>query len=157
MTPVPELHLAVDTQVVMIGAGMSDIAAQPSHQQLLAHFHDAAFLALDNDGQIRAEYERKMSEQSPGRQWLTLLAKNDRIRMHDLVKLPTKVRVELEKVHFHTSDRKLVRLAMATESRCLVAEESDYSGAVCKVLKKHADVHVHTAESACALITDHQQ
>ena len=156
MTALPELHLTVDTQVVMIGAGMSNIAALPSHIQLLALFHDAAFLSLDNDGQVRAEYERKMSEQSAGRQWLTVLAKNDRIRMHDLIKLPTKVRVELEKAHFDPDDRRFVRLAMATDSKCLVAEESDYSAAVCKVLRKHAGLHVRAAESACTLIADHQ-
>ena len=152
----PELHFTVDTQVVMIGAGMSNLAALPSHTHLLRLFDDAAFLALDKDGQVRAEYERKMSEQSAGRQWLTVLAKNDRIRMHDLIKLPTKVRVELEKAHFDPDDRRFVRLAMATESKCLVAEESDYSAAVRKVLRKHAGVHVHSAESACALIADHQ-
>ena len=156
MTVLPELHLTVDTQIVMIGAGMSNIDALPSHTELLGHFHVAAFLAIDNDGQVRAEYERKMSEQSTGRQWLTMLAKNDRIRMYDLVKLPTKVRVELEKAHFDPDDRRFVRLAMATDSKCLVAEESDYSATVRKALKKHAAVHVHTAESACGLIDDHQ-
>ena len=102
--------------------------------------------------QIRAEYERKMGAESEGRKWLANLAVHDRIRMHDLARLPTKARVEMDKAHFHTTDRKFVRLAMSTESKCLVAEESDYSAAVCKTLKKWAGVVVHTAEAACALV-----
>jgi hypothetical protein len=76
--------------------------------------------------------------------------------MYNLVRLPTKVRVELEKAHFDPDDRRFVRLAMATDCKCLVAEESDYSAPVRKVLKKHAGLHLHSAESACALIGDHQ-
>jgi hypothetical protein len=131
----PELHLTVDTQIIMIGNGMSDIVRSPSHVQLMGHFHAAVFLALDGGGQIRTEYERKMGAESEGRKWLANLAVHDRIRMHDLAALPRKVKVELDKAHFHPSDRKFVRLAMATESKCHVAEESDYSKAVVKVLE----------------------
>jgi hypothetical protein len=42
---------------------------------------------------------------------------------------------------------------MATDSKCLVAEESDYSKAVIKVLQKHAELVIHTAESACTMIS----
>lgn len=77
------------------------------------------------------------------------LAKRDRIRMFDLARLAKQVKVELGKAHFHQSDRKFVRLAISTESKRLVAEESDYSKAVCKVLKKHAGVVVHSASDAC--------
>ena len=157
MTPLAELHLTVDTQIILIGNGMSDIVRTPAHAQLMAHFHDTAFLALDAGGQIRAEYERKMGAQSPGRLWLTKLAKDDRLREDfTLVKLPRKVKVELEDAHFHPSDQKFVRLAMATDSKCLIAEESDYSKAVIKVLHKHAGLVIHTAESACTMITTSQ-
>jgi hypothetical protein len=152
----PELHLTVDTQIVMIGNGMSDIVRSPAHLQLMGQFHTAVFLALDSGGQVRTEYERKMGAESEGRKWLANLAVHDRIRMHDLAALPKKVKVELDKAHFHSSDRKLVRLAMPTESKCLVAEESDYSKAVIKVLQKHAGLFIHTAESACTLIAAKQ-
>jgi phage portal protein BeeE len=56
---VPDMHITIDTQLILIGNGMSDITRTPSHQQLMAHFHQTVFLALDFDGQIRAEYERK--------------------------------------------------------------------------------------------------
>jgi hypothetical protein len=154
---VPELHFTVDTQIVMIGNGMSDIAQTPAHLQLIGHFDDAVFLALDKGGQIRSEYERKMGTESVGRKWLANLAVHDRIRMHDLASLPKKAKVELDKAHFHQTDRKFVRLAMATESKCLVAEESDYSNAVVKVLQKHAGLFIHSAESACAMLAADQQ
>jgi hypothetical protein len=157
MITLPELHLTVDTQIVMIGNGMSDITRSPAHVQLMGHFHDDVFLALDTGGQIRVEYERKMGAESEGRKWLANLAVHDRIRMHDLARLSTKARVELDKAHFHTTDRKFVRLAMSTESRCLVAEESDYSQTVCRALKKCAGVVVHTAETSCALIQTWRQ
>jgi hypothetical protein len=76
--------------------------------------------------------------------------------MHSLAAVPKKLKVELDNAHFHQSDRKFVRLAMATDSKCLVAEESDYSAAVRKVLKKHAGLLLHSAESACTLITNYQ-
>ena len=63
----PELHLTVDTQIIMIGNGMSDLDQTPAHLQLMGHFDDAVFLALDNDGQIRAEYERKMGTVIPSK------------------------------------------------------------------------------------------
>ncbi len=148
----PELHITVDTQIIMIGNGMSNLTRTPAHLQLMGHFHDAVFLALDIGNQIRTEYERKMGAESEGRKWLANLAVHDRIRMHDLAALPKKVRVELDKAHFHQTDRKFVRLAMATDSKCLVAEESDYSKAVVKVLQKHAGLVIHTAESACTMI-----
>jgi hypothetical protein len=149
---VPELHLTVDTQIVMICNAMSNIIRTATHEQLKGHFDKDVFLAMDTGDQIKTEYERKMGAESDGRKWLANLAVNDRIRIHDLAKLPKKVQVELDKAHFHQTDRKFVRLAMATESKCLVAEESDYSKAVCKVLKKHAGVIVHSAGEACALI-----
>ena len=152
----PELHLTVDTQIIMIGNGMSDIVRSPAHLQLMEHFGEAVFLALDTGKQIRTEYERKMGAESEGRKWLANLAMHDRIRIHDLAALPRKVKVELDKAHFHTSDRKFVRLAMATECKCLVAEESDYSKAVVKVLQRHAGLFIHTAESACEMIVANQ-
>ena len=152
MTPLAELHLTVDTQIILIGNGMSDLVRTPAHAQLMAHFHDAAFLALDNGAQIRTAYERKMGADSEGRKWLANLAVHDRIRMYDLASMPKKVKVELDKAHFHQTDRKFVRLAMATDSKCLVAEESDYSKAVIKVLQKHAGLTIHSAESACTMI-----
>jgi hypothetical protein len=97
-----------------------------------------------------------MGAESEGRKWLANLAVHDRIRMHDLAALPKKVKVELDKAHFHQTDRKFVRLAMATESRCLVAEESDYSKAVVKVLQKHAGLLVHSAQTACEMIAANQ-
>lgn len=148
----PELHLTVDTQIVMIGNGMSDIVRLPAHIKLIGHFHDVVFLALDAGGQIRAEYERKMGAESEGRKWLANLAVHDRIRIFDLAKLSKKIRVELDDEHFDNDDRKFVRLAMATESKVLVAEEDDYSKSVRKMLKKHAEVVVHNAESACEWI-----
>lgn len=147
-----ELLFTVDTQIIMIGNGMSDLARTPAHLQLMGHFGDAVFLALDTGGQARAEYERKMGADSEGRKWLANLAVHDRIRMHDLAALPRRVKVELDKAHFHQTDRKFVRLAMATESKCLVAEESDYSKAVVKVLQKDAGLVIHSAETACAMI-----
>jgi hypothetical protein len=149
---VPELHITVDTQIIMIGNGMSDLVRTPAHLQLMSHFHDAVFLALDASGQIRAEYERKMGAESEGRKWLANLAVHDRIRMHELASIRRKLKVELDKAHFHQSDRKFVRLAMATESKCLVAEESGYSKAVVKVLQKHAGLFVHSADTACEMI-----
>ena len=146
--PVSELHLTVDTQIIMIANGMSDLIRTPAHLQLMGHFDAAVFLVLDTGGQIRAEYERKMGAESEGRKWLGNLAVHDRICMHDLASLPRRVRVELDKAHFHQTDRKFVRLAMATESKCLVAEESDYSRAVVKVLQKDAGLFIHSAETA---------
>lgn len=151
-----ELHFTVDTQIVMIGNGVSDLIRTSAHLQLIVHFDDAVFLALDTGGQIRAEYERKMGADSEGRKWLANLAVHDRIRMHDLASLPRRVKVELDKAHFHQSDRKFVRLAMATESKCLVAEESDYSKTVVKVLQKDAGLFIHSAETACAMIAANQ-
>jgi hypothetical protein len=148
----PELHLTVDTQIVMIGNGMSNISPTPDHARLIEHFEKDAFLALDKENQVIAEYERKLGTESEGRRWLDNLFRNDRIRLHSLAKLTGKVRVELDKVHFHQSDRKFVRLAMTTDSKRLVAQESDYSKAVCNVLKKHAEVIVLSAGEACDLI-----
>jgi hypothetical protein len=149
---VPELHITVDTQIIMIGNGMSNLVRTPAHLQLMRHFDDAVFLALDTGGQIRTEYERKMGAESEGRKWLANLAVHDRIRMHDLASLPKKVKVELDNAHFHQTDRKFTRLAMATECKWLVAEESDYSKAVVKVLQKHAGLVLHSAETACEMI-----
>lgn len=153
----PELHLTLDTQIVLIGHGMSNIQRTPAHTQLMLHFHDAAHLALDSGGQIRAEYEKKMGAESEARKWLANLAVHDRIRYHDLATLPKKVKVELDKAHFHGSDRKFVRLAMVTISKSLVAEESDYSAAVIKVLRKHAGVAIIAADSACTMIAEHSK
>jgi hypothetical protein len=151
-----ELHITVDTQIIMIANGMSDLAPTLGHLQLRGHFDDFVFLALDTGGQIRTEYERKMGADSEGRKWLAHLAVHDRIRMHDLASLPKKVKVELDKAHFHQTDRKFVRLAMATESKCLIAEESDYSKAVVKVLHKHAGLVIHSAETARTMIAAKQ-
>jgi hypothetical protein len=145
------MHVTIDTQIVMICNDMSNITKTPDHDKLKGFFDSEIFLAMDREDQIKTEYERKMGAES-GRKWLANLAVQDRIRMFDLAKLPTKARVELDKEHFHQSDRKFVRLAMSAESKRLVAEESDYSKAVCKVLKKHAGVIVHSASQACDLI-----
>lgn len=147
-----ELHLTVDTQIIMIFNGMSNIVSSPAHDKLKGHFDLDVYRAMDHGDQIKTEYDRKMGAESEGRKWLARLAQMDRIRLFNLLKLPDKVRVELDKAHFHQSDREFVRLAMATESTCFVAEESDYSQKVCKVLRKHTGVIVHSAVEACNMI-----
>ncbi|MBI1832857.1 MAG: hypothetical protein HYR84_15565 [Planctomycetes bacterium] len=151
----PELHLTLDTQIVMIANGMSSIGASDAHLQLKRFFDSAVFLALDKSNQIRTEYEKKMGAESEGRKWLAYLAIHDRVRIHDLSKVPRKLKVEMDNAHFHLGDRKFTRLAMATECKTLVAEESDYSRAVIKVLRNHAEVAVLSAKEACTMISTH--
>ncbi len=140
--------LTVDTQIIMIGKGMSDLPCTEFHDKLLNAFHESAVLALDWGGHIQQEYEAKMGEVSPGRAWLRKLAEKDRIKYFELPRLERRLKVALDDANFHGSDRKFVRLATATRSRCLVAEEVDYSTRVRRALKNDGKINLHSARSA---------
>jgi hypothetical protein len=146
------IDLVLDSQIIMIGTDMSDTEATEHHYGLLMAFREVFHLALDIDGHVKQQYEDKMSEVSPGRIWIRALLGSGRVVFRNLPTLHKRVRVALDDAHFHTGDRHFVRLATATNTKCLVAQESDYSAKVRKVLWKLAEVRVCTAEHACQLI-----
>lgn len=151
-----EIHLVVDTKMVIVGLHPGHEEHSPYHAKLLREIESRVFLALDgesleNKGQVLLEYERMLGSFSTGTRWLAHLASEGRIRFYQkLPPLPKGLRVKLDEEHFSPDDRKFVRLALATKTRRLVAEDDDYTERVCKILAgKPTCVHVHSAESIC--------
>jgi hypothetical protein len=158
-----ELHFTVDTQIIMIGTGMSDPDRQPclpSHDSFLSSLQNeddmSVCLALDDEGHVQHQYEQKMGEESEGRRWLQRLASKNKIRFYNLGKFPKGFLTKLKEASFHKGDHKLVRLSMATSSRLLVSEDQDFSKGVCKTLRKQrgVEVIVLTAEGANTVIKE---
>ena len=149
-----ELHLVVDTQVILIGNRKSTIPCQPSHEELLAAFGKVKnlFLALDKGDKILHEYESKMGESSPARKWLFHVMNSKSYTFHERAKIPKKMDQELRKESFHDPDRKFIELGMATPTKILVAEEKIYTAKVCNILKKHVHVVVCSSSEACETI-----
>jgi hypothetical protein len=154
---VDEIHLTVDTQILVIGVDADHEQHLPCHKNFLAQIDARAFLALDGEslekkGQILVEYEKEMPTNSDGRRWLAQMAKKDRLRFYKkLNTLPKQVRVKLnDNEHFSKNVQKWVRLAMATPTKRIVSEDDDFSESVCRLLAaKPLRVTVHTAQSAC--------
>ena len=142
--------LAVDTQIVMIGCRMSDREPRAGHCALLQAFRDKALLALDKH--TRQEYDNKLGATSEGRYWLKQLGSDDRIEFYQTVpKEKKKTKVALGKVGFGGGDLKFVRLALATNTRRLIAEETHFVN-VASLLRKEEGVIIHDADSACSFL-----
>src|SRR6266852_3831809 len=146
----PQLVLAVDTQIVMRGCKMASEKPNPSHCNLLNSFHDRARLALDKH--TRQEYDDNMGSQSEGQAWLRQLATKDRIQFYQSVPREKRsTKVALAKIRFSKKDLKFVRLALATDSKCLVAEEPHFVN-VQALLKSEEGLLIHHSQAACELI-----
>src|SRR5437879_1923662 len=133
-----KLELTVDTDILMIGTGMSNLPCMSCHDAFLDSLqnNDSVYLAMDHQDHMRREYERKMREDSNGRKWLTRLLKNQKVAFHDIKKLPDKFHVKLGELHFDPGDYHLIRMAMSTTSRTIVSEDPDFTPQICKLLKK---------------------
>lgn len=94
----------------------------------------------------------QLSFGSIGQQLLVVLGMYNRICQRHLGPWPGGLQARLREAHFDTGDYKLVRAVIATDSKCLIAEEDDYSSKVKKLLKKSANVCVHSASGACEII-----
>lgn len=150
------IDITVDTQILMIASGISNLKAEESHIKLLTHIEntETVYLVIDENGLIKQEYENKMRHGSLGKQWLLVMASRGRIKTVKLARWDKGLRTALSEAHFDPDDYKFVRTAMASESKILIAEEDDYSPKVCRILK--GKVHVHTASAACQLIEANQ-
>lgn len=151
------LDPVIDTQVLVIASGLSDQEAQQCHTDLLDLFRLTDWLHLAIDDHIKSEYDERMRHGSLGQQWLLELAKAGRIRKCERCRLDRGMQTALQEAHFDPDDIKFVRLAMATKSKYLVAEEDDYSNRVRRVLQRRIGVMVHSTEGICEIIRANQE
>ena len=146
-----ELHLTINTNILMVALGNSDRKCHKCHKRLKEAIEAKVFLAFDGElekkGAVLVEYEQKIGEGTPGQDMAAFFSGTRFIRFFGKPSaLPRKLRVELENAHFDQGDHKFVRLAMTTKSKCLVTSDDDYSPKVNKILR-HAGIDVRTAES----------
>lgn len=154
-----EIELTVDTGILMVAFGISEKKGDTCHQKLKEAIETKVFLALDGNtlnepGPVHVEYQQKFRETSPVRIWLRFLGSRSRIRFKGKPRnLAKNLRTKLAKAHFDTGDHKSVALAMATESKCIVTEDDDYTANVCGILKREGiEVYVPQTmnEAICA-------
>jgi len=136
----------------MIASKKSDQERKECHIDLLNYIRDNPdiFLALDEEGFVQSEYDRKLRSGTLGQEWLTVLAKNKKIRKYKRGKVENRTRTELEDVHFDSDDKHCVRLVVVTECKRIVTEDrTSYTSKVCSILKRRENVFVHDTEGIC--------
>jgi hypothetical protein len=149
---VNDLVLTLDVNIIMIGTGMSNIACQPYHLDLLESFKSIVYLALDQDGHILQLYDHKLGSASLGKIWLTSILKNGRYKKYPLGLIDAGTKSQLDKEHLDPDDRKYIRLAISTQEKYFVTEDDDFTVKICKILRKRLGVIVLDAESAHSMI-----
>jgi hypothetical protein len=143
----------VDTQILMFGSACSDKPERvgPALQLMEQMANDeGTCLVLDDEELILEEYHRKLPPASFGRQWLANLFRSSDSKIEQVRRkhLDRGTQTALQEAHFDNADVKFVRASAASRDRVLVAEESDYSRKVCKILRKRLRVGVVQCEQA---------
>jgi hypothetical protein len=145
--------ITIDTQILLCGSGKSTVSIDMACE-LLLHIKDsnAVHLALDDKGQIKAEYDKHFGKDFGclAFQMLARLASSNRIVRYKWEnKLWNTRREKLQKKHrFHSADYKFLRTAEASESKILVAQERGYRPDVCSTIKACFGISVATAADA---------
>ena len=147
------IDLTVDTNVIMIGCGMSSTGDRPACRTITSRLIQErdTYLVLDDGGNIRQEYEEKMGATSPGRYWLRQMLDRDRVRTVVLRQMDRGTKAKLDEAHFHWGDVTFVRTARETISKRLVSEDHGVNETrIRKILKKRLEVIVAMAGETCA-------
>ena len=147
------IDLTVDTNVIMIGCGMSSTGDRPACRTITSRLIQErdTYLVLDDGGKIRQEYEEKMGATSPGRYWLRQMLDRDRVRTVVLRQMDRGTKAKLDEAHFHWGDVTFVRTARETISKRLVSEDHGVNETrIRKILKKRLEVIVAMAGETCA-------
>lgn len=122
----------IDTQILAKASDGSSL-----QHRFLVEFEKCQSMRIAIDPYVTQEYGEKMSPDRFGRTWLTKMAKTGRTVKRKRVNLQRPLVVELlNKCHFDPDDQMFVRLALATSTKRLTAEDDDYSARVKKVLAK---------------------
>jgi len=116
----------VDTQILHKAAAV-DMAAIGLLADILGQRHGVGF---DYEGQIRRQYENcvRSTRSEFIRKWVQEAA--DKLGQMRSGRLTERDREGLERLKFHRKDWAFVAVCSRTESKALVAEESDYTGEV---------------------------
>ncbi len=97
-----------------------------------------------------------MGDQSEGKAWLRKLGEQDRIDYFEETPIEKRgTKVALLEIGFSKKDTKFVRLALATDTKILVAEEPHFRDNR-KLLKKKEGLLILDASEACEYIGANQ-
>jgi hypothetical protein len=121
---VSEKEWTIDTNILMIASdGEADLCL--SACSLLDHVLRNGILAVDVENDIRTEYERNVVPRSHAAKWLAMMTMRGGFT-YVSGRLMSAQDAKLAESRFDPADRKFVGVALKTDSKFLVAEESDF-------------------------------
>ncbi len=145
--------LTIDVNVLMGGSGTGNQQNYHSCYSLMQRTMNTLnwFLALDNGGIIRTQYENKLRHGTYGYYWLLEMAKRDKIRPVEWGDIDRGTRTQLKEVHFDPEDFKYVRTAAVTVCKIIVSHDDDYSTKVRRILRRRLDVVVKDSKECLCI------
>jgi len=132
------IDLIIDMCILLSGSGKGDPLYEIDCRKLMKEFlkKSELFLALDEKGKIKYQYDKNLKPGTYGEFWLKQMASQDKIRHIPWQRFAKGTKTALQEAHFDTEDYKYVETAAFTECKTISTHDSDYSARIRKILKK---------------------
>ena len=136
--------LTIDVGIVMMGCRIGNPDSGGRCRSLMDKVKGASswYLALDQGGKIRHQYEVKLRHSTYWLKWMTELGRRGKLRFFKWTKIDKGTITQLKEQHFDWEDFKYVRTAWLTECGILVASTPCYSPEIRRILRKRLSVFV---------------
>ena len=137
-------ELTIDICILRSGSGIGNTKYYESSNSFMRRFLeiDTLYLALDERGRIRHQYDTQLKEGIFGHHWLSRMADRDRIAMIPWQRIDRGTRTALQEAHFDPEDFKYVETSAATDTKTISTHDPDYTRRVCRILRRRLEVEV---------------